>query len=297
MPVINTPEDLLRLLDENAEFREAVRRYILTDELLRLPERFAQFVDRVDAFIEEQTGVNQRMDAFIEEQKGFNEGQRASNEEQIGVNQRVDAFIEEQKAFNEQQIGVNQRVDAFIEEQKAFNEQQVGVNQRVDAFIEEQKGFNEGQRAFDQRMETAVGELRGNVARQIVGMYRREIAAGLELVYQRSLDRHELFAMLPPITTSGIARGDWHSFYRADLVLEATDREGHVHYVAVEASYTADRRDTDRASRNAALLEQLNGQPSHAVIASVRNDHETQALVDDLGAHWYALDPTDFTPD
>ena len=132
--VINTPEDLLRLLDENAEFREAARRHILTDELIRLPERFAQFVDRVESFIEEQ-------------------------------------------------------------------------------------------RTFNQRMETTVGELRGNVARQIVGMYRREITAGLELVYQRSLDRHELFAMLPPITTSGIARGDWHSFYRADLVLEATDRE------------------------------------------------------------------------
>ena len=241
MPVINTSEDLLRLLDENAEFREAVRRYILTDELLRLPERVAQFVDRVDAFIEEQIGVNQRVGAFIDEQKEFNDGQRAFNEEQ--------------------------------------------------------RAFNEEQRAFNQRMETAVGELRGNVARQIVGMYRREIAAGLELVYQRSLDRHELFAMLPPITTSGIARGDWHSFYRADLVLEATDREGHVHYVAVEASYTADRRDTYRASRNAALLEQLNGHPAHAVIASVRNDHETQALVDNLGTHWYALDPTDFTPD
>ena len=206
MPVINTPEDLLRLLDENAEFREAARRHILTDELIRLPERFAQFVDRVENFVEEQ-------------------------------------------------------------------------------------------RAFNQRMETAVGELRGNVARQIVGMYRREIAAGLELVYQRSLDRHELFAMLPPITTSGIARGDWHSFYRADLVLEATDLEGHVHYVAVEASYTADRRDTDRASRNAALLERLKGQPAHAVIASVRNDHETQALVDNRGTHWYVLDPADFTPD
>ena len=35
MPIINTSEDLLRLLDENAEFREAARRHILTDELIR----------------------------------------------------------------------------------------------------------------------------------------------------------------------------------------------------------------------------------------------------------------------
>ena len=206
MTVINTPEDLLRLLDENAEFREAARRHILTDELIRLPERFAQFVDRVESFIEEQ-------------------------------------------------------------------------------------------RAFNQRMETAVGELRGSVARQIVGMYRREITAELGLVYQRPVDRHELFAMLPPLATSGIERGDRHSFYRADLVLEAADQEDNVHYVAIEASYTADLRDTDRASRNATLLAQLRGWPAHAVIASVRNDNETQALVDNRGMHWYALDPVDFTPD
>ena len=206
MAVINTPEDLLRLLDENAEFREAARRHILTDELIRLPERFAQFVDHVESFIEEQ-------------------------------------------------------------------------------------------RAFNQRMETAVGELRGNVARQIVGMYRREIAAGLGLAYQRAVDRHELFAMLPPLATSGMERGDWHSFYRADLVLEAIDQEDDAHYVAIEASYTADRRDTDRASRNATLLERFRRQPAHAVIASVRNDNETQVLVDNRGMHWYALDPADFTPD
>ena len=151
MAAINTPEDLLRLLDENAKFREAARRHILTDELIRLPERFAQFVDRVDGFIEEQTG------------------------------------------------------------------------------------FNDEQRAFNQRMETAVGELRGNVARQIVGMYRREIAAGLGLAYQRPVDRHELFDMLPPLATSGIERGDWHSFYRADLALEAAGQADNVHYVAIEA--------------------------------------------------------------
>ena len=70
MPVINTPEDLLRLLDENAEFREAARRHILTDELIRLPERFAQFVDRVENFVEEQRAFNQRMETAVGELRG-----------------------------------------------------------------------------------------------------------------------------------------------------------------------------------------------------------------------------------
>ena len=77
----------------------------------------------------------------------------------------------------------------------------------------------------------------------------------------------------------------------------ASDPENNVHYVATEASYAADQRDINQASRNAALLTQFRGQPVHAVIASVRNDNETQTLVDNRVIHWYALDPADFTLD
>ena len=41
MVTINTTDDLLRLLDENPEFREAVRSAILTQELMRFRRRSA----------------------------------------------------------------------------------------------------------------------------------------------------------------------------------------------------------------------------------------------------------------
>lgn len=47
MTTINTTEDLLRLLDENAEFRDAVRSTILTQELLSLPAAFGAFASEV----------------------------------------------------------------------------------------------------------------------------------------------------------------------------------------------------------------------------------------------------------
>ncbi len=43
MPSINTADDLLTLLRENKEFREAVRQAILTEELLTLPAVFNSF--------------------------------------------------------------------------------------------------------------------------------------------------------------------------------------------------------------------------------------------------------------
>ena len=51
MTTINTSEDLLSLLREDAYFYKQARRLILTDELINLPERFAVFAGRVEDFI------------------------------------------------------------------------------------------------------------------------------------------------------------------------------------------------------------------------------------------------------
>ena len=43
MATINTIEDLIRLLDENPQWVEALRVRLLTRELIELPEKFARF--------------------------------------------------------------------------------------------------------------------------------------------------------------------------------------------------------------------------------------------------------------
>lgn len=70
MTTINTPDDFLRLLREDHNFYEEVRRLILTDELIQLPVQFAELVRVVrelsakfDAFAEE---TNRRL-AVLEE--------------------------------------------------------------------------------------------------------------------------------------------------------------------------------------------------------------------------------------
>ena len=50
MVTINTTDDLLRLLDENPEFREAVRSAIMTQELIALPAVFASFASEMREF-------------------------------------------------------------------------------------------------------------------------------------------------------------------------------------------------------------------------------------------------------
>ena len=45
MTTINTMEDLIRLLDENPEWLEALRSRLLTRELLEMPQTLARFIE------------------------------------------------------------------------------------------------------------------------------------------------------------------------------------------------------------------------------------------------------------
>ena len=234
MTVIHTTDDLIRLLNENDEFRQAVRRHVLSDELIQLPEQLAKF---------------------------------------------------------------ETHVESFIGEQRQFNQEQRQFNQRMETEISELRQFNKEQRRFNQRMENSIGELRGNTARQVVSTHFIEIAEGMGFRCKGILMRADLVQMLIHSERDDIPHGDRQSFFRADLVVEATDSDGAMHYIAVEASYTADQRDTSRAQRNAALLTRFTGHPAHAAIASVRNVHEIQSLIDDGTVYWHTLTPDDFTPD
>ena len=225
---INTTDDLIRLLTENAEFYQAVRRLILTDELIELPERFAAFASRVDDFIAEQRGINAK--------------------------------------------------------QQEFNA--------------EQQEFNAEQRAFNRRLQDDIGELKGNAARTVIDGHLHEIAAHAGLTLQATLSRRELGDLIGPQGRHpDISSGDRASFIRADLVIIAASPDGDARNIALEASYTADVRNTRRARRNAELLERLTGRRTHAMVASVRNNNDAQAEVDRGTVDWYALDPDDFTPE
>ena len=63
MTTINTIEDLIRLLDENPQWTEALRARLLTRDLIELPEKFAQFVDATtQKFAEMEANMDRRFD-------------------------------------------------------------------------------------------------------------------------------------------------------------------------------------------------------------------------------------------
>ena len=158
--------------------------------------------------------------------------------------------------------------------------------------------FNEDQRAINRRVERDLGILKGNAARRLLQLHHDTILEIFQLDFVRTLGRDDLSRM---VRNSGIATqiefGQRRSFYAADLVLEGTDADGITHYVAAEASFTADHRDTDRARRNPEFLTRFTGYAAHPMVGSVSNDHAVQELVDAGAIGWFQLDARELEAD
>ena len=196
----------------------------------------------------------------------------------------VRQHVAEQRAFNA-------KVDDFIEKVDGFIEKQVQFNEKVDDFIERAEVFMTDQRAFNKRTEDTLGVLKGNAARTLLRDHHETILDLLGLDFARTLARDDLTRLVRNSgRASEIPFGDRRSFYAADLVIEGIDAAGNAHYVAAEAAFTADSRDTHRAIRNAAFLHEFTSNGTTAVVASVNNDHEVQEMVDSGQIQWLQLD-------
>ena len=221
MATINTIEDLLRLLDENPEWLEALRARLLTRELLELPQTVAN------------------------------------------LTAEVAALSAEVKAFT---AATNARFD------------------RVDARLDSvESGIHS--------IRNDMGPLKAGHARSAAERNAAAIADDLGLRLTGVLTQSDLYALTDHADTSGIPKNTLRSFNRADLVIEATDAQGETCYVAVEISFTANGRDTERAVRNAELLARFTGKVAHAVVAGERIDDRIRKLVDSGTIVWFELTP------
>ena len=103
----------------------------------------------------------------------------------------------------------------------------------------------------------------------------------------RVLDLGDVLNMIDDADTDGIPENELTSFENADIIIEATRRDtGESHYIAVEASYTGNWRDVDRATRNAGYLTRFTGQPAHAVVAAQRIRPGIERVVERGEVHW-----------
>ncbi len=87
---MDTIEDLVRVLDDHPEWLEAVRARLLSRELLELPSRFSNFVEKTERFVEEMNrfvAATNRQFQSIRDDLGVLKGAHARNaaERNVGL--------------------------------------------------------------------------------------------------------------------------------------------------------------------------------------------------------------------
>ena len=203
---------------------------------------------------------------------------------------RFNAFVKEQREVNAEFR------ESIAELRESVTELQVSVAELQVSTAELQVSTAELKES-NQRIVDDVGILKGDLVGRAAWDRHQDILDQLGFNLVRMLTRNDLNNLANRSDTTGIAGADLRSFFRADLIMEVTGDDGIPRYVAMEASYTADERDTDRVMRNCRFMQQFTDRPAHGVISSLRNDHHVESLVNDGTVHWFELTERDLHTD
>ena len=241
MTTISNIEDFLRIVREDEALRSAVRRELLTEELLDLPARVAAMSKTQDAMLKIQNSIL---------------------EDLADLRRTQDSMLKTQNSILEELADLRQTQNSILER---LDRVEVDTKQNT----------------------THIGDMKGLFMERIARDDASIIASDMGLRWQKTLERSEVGAIADEAQrndlVAGISRDNMRRFRRADLVVEATDRDGESYYVAVEVSYTADDRDTVRATRHAEYLTRFTGVPAYAAIASVYIDNRIEdVLTEDI---------------
>ena len=203
---------------------------------------------------------------------------------------RFNAFVEEQREVNTEFREAITEIRESVADLKSFNVEQKKANAEFRESIAELKEST-------QRIIDDVGILKGDLVGRAAWDRHQEILDQLGFTLVRMLTKNDLNNLANRSGTTGIAGADLRSFFRADLIMEATGDDGGPQYVAMEASYTADERDTDRVLRNCRFMQHFTNRPAHPVISSLRNTHHVLSLVNNGTVHWFELTERDLHTD
>ena len=259
-------DDILRRLREDSEFRAEMRRELLTQELLDLPQRFAEYTQatdrRLDVLTENVNTLTLRLDALT---------QRVDD-----LTQRLDALIERVDDIDRRLIALTKTVDELAQSVREFKE----ATEKQFAIVIERL---DRQHEMYRQQHEDMGRFRGNYAIDTAKRNEANIAGliarlrGMRRLMMRSLseiERNELVVMLEESDEEelGVSENIGLTFRAGDIIAEITERRSDERkfYLAVEASYTGQPRDVKRATDHAKLLRSVTGLDAYAVVAGIR---------------------------
>ena len=287
---INTIEDLVRVLDENPEWLEALRTRLLTRELIELPRLFAEFAASVNQRFDEQDKVLAGHTETLAEHGKI----LAGHSETLAEHSRI--LVEQGKVLAEHSRILVEHSKTLAEHGKTLAEHTEMLTEQGKVLAEHSKILAEHSEEFVsvkrelRLLRDDVGDLKGPRAEEEAGKDIAFIAEQLGLALTRALTRDDLLALLRAQPLPDLPSNVRNSFTKADIIAEAVDEAGETRYIAVEASYTVNGRDTERAVRNAGILTRLTGKPAQSVVAGYRTDDRERSVIESGEVFWHELE-------
>ncbi len=305
--------DLVRLLEAHPEWRAELRRLVLSEELLRLPELVRELVEaqaRTQHQLEELTarvdGLADRVDRLATQVEALTAAQARAEERLSRLEERVDRLEEAVARLTEAQARTEERV-ARLEERVSQVEDRLGRVEEALARLAEAQARTEErvarlaeaqarteavlQALIDRvdRLEIRVGRLEG---RDLERYYRERAPAifgqaGFRRV--RVVPIEEVAGRLDDLEERGlIGPEDRLRLLRTDLFVQAR-RQGREIWLAVEVSATVDDQDVERAVKSAELLGRFFEVEAQAAVAG----HRVLPAAEELGQRQNVLVITD----
>ncbi|MEJ5365617.1 MAG: hypothetical protein WHS86_10970 [Desulfosoma sp.] len=276
---IDTIHDLIRILKDQPEWKEELRRLILTEELLALPAAFERFrqeefkplVDRVDRIEGDVHGLKEDVAVLKEDVTVLKEDVTVLKEdvavlkEDVAVLKEDVAVLKEDVAVLKEDVAVLKEDVAVLKQDVAILKQEVAVlKQDVDVLKQDVAILKEDVAILKEdvaKLKTDVGELKGdNFQRKV----RENAAAYLgRLISRARVVAHEQLAdaLEDAFEEGKINESERDDAIVIDLVVRGRLRHDKTREVllATEVSVVADRHDVERAARRAAVIGRAYG--------------------------------------
>ena len=306
-PTINNIVDLYRIIDEQPEWGEALRSRLLGAELLAMPRQLAQLTaetrdlraitEKLAETAAEHTVQLAELTAETRDLRAVTEKlAETAAEHTRQLTEHTRQLTEHTRQMAELTTQVKEHTVQMAEQSRQMVELTTQVKEHTVQLTElttqvkehtvqltELRRISANHTARMDRIGDDTSNVRGMVAEIQAEKTIVAIAADFDLRDPVLVSQTELLKMALQL---GLDPDTRKSFVRADIVFQARDEAGNALYAAVEVSWTADWRDTGRARRNAALLEQATGYPAWSIVAGNRwvND------LDWTGIRWFLLE-------
>ena len=297
-------EDLLRILEQNPEWRARMRQAILTPELLELPELVRQLIESVRQLTEAQRRSDARIDELAQIVRELAEAQRRTEaqvaelaeaqrrtEAQVAelaeAQRRTDARLDELAQTVRELVEAQRRTDAQIAQ---LVETQQRHEERLNELTEIVRDLVQVSRDMLRRIERLENWQAGETGRREGERFERETLARAPALFYGGTGggcgephiRDKVGKWLLPLYRQGIDIPATDDPLLADIIWWKGDR-----VLVAEVGIKISISDVRRAKARANILRQVGVDATPVVIGEEWATPDTEALAQQEGVEWY----------